>query len=313
MLDLARPLIDTHLFPAEDELDEIVVGPESVSWRRVSDSRLNLVMLYPLLLQVAHPTVGAGVRDHSNFEEDPWTRLRRTADYLSLLVYGGREAAPAGRRVRALHQRFRGVREDGEHYSALEPDAYAWVHATLVQAYVAGHAHFGTPLRGAELDRFYREYRGLGRLIGVRERDLPADWEGFREYFERTATGTLVRTEAVEQVLRVARRPAPPPFPLPVPGLVWRAMSMPAARASWLGGAGLLGSALRARLGIRWSIRDEAAFQTLGVLCRSLTPIMPERLRVTGPAQLRWRRQAIARGPLGSQTGVSRCAADTSS
>jgi uncharacterized protein (DUF2236 family) len=80
-------------------------------------------------------------------------------------------------------------------------------------------------------------------------------------------------------------------------------MSVPAVRASWLGGAGLLGSSLRARLGIHWSIRDEAGFQALGAFCRGLTPILPERLRVTGPAQLRRRRRAIASGPLGGEDG----------
>ena len=51
---------------------------------------------YALLLQVAHPTVGSGVRDHSNFQEDPWGRLMRTTDYLYLLVYGGPAAGADG-------------------------------------------------------------------------------------------------------------------------------------------------------------------------------------------------------------------------
>jgi uncharacterized protein (DUF2236 family) len=56
---------------------------------------------------------------------------------------------------------------------------------------------------------------------------------------------------------------------------------------------------LRERLGIRWSLADEARFRTVGALSRGLTPILPMRLQVTGPAQLRWRRRAIADGPLG--------------
>jgi uncharacterized protein (DUF2236 family) len=59
---------------------------------------------------------------------------------------------------------------------------------------------------------------------------------------------------------------------------------------------------LRQRLGVRWSKRDESRFGALGALSRSLTPVMPARLKVMGPAQLRWRRKAITRGPLGSQT-----------
>jgi uncharacterized protein (DUF2236 family) len=285
------------LFPTDAELEEILVGPESVTWRIASDPRLHFVSLYPLLLQVAHPTVAAGVRDYSDFDERPWDRLLRTLDYVTLLVYGGREAVAAGRRLREMHKRFRGVRDDGTPYSALEPEAYAWVHATLIEAYVAGHGHFGTPLRRGELERFYREYRGLGRLIGVRERDLPADWASFRQYFDRTVREELEATSSVERVLDTVLHATPPP--LPVPDVVWRVMRIPARRALWLGGVGLLDPFLRRRLRVDWSIVDEAQFRTLGVLSRGLTPLMPESLRITGPAQLRMRREAIARGPLG--------------
>ena len=33
---------------------------------------------------------------------------------------------------------------------------------------------------------------GLGRLIGVRERDLPESWAEFREYFDRMINTELV-------------------------------------------------------------------------------------------------------------------------
>lgn len=81
------------VFPSDEELDGLILGPDSMAWRVTSDLRLNVAMLYPLLLQVAHPTVDAGVTDHSDFEHRPWDRLLRTMDYVSLLVYGGREAA----------------------------------------------------------------------------------------------------------------------------------------------------------------------------------------------------------------------------
>jgi uncharacterized protein (DUF2236 family) len=68
---------------------------------------------------------------------------------------------------------------------------------------------------------------------------------------------------------------------------------MPASRALWLGGIGLLSPALRRRLGVNWTRLDEAQFRALGRVSRALAPMMPERLRVTGPAQLRWRRKEI--------------------
>jgi uncharacterized protein (DUF2236 family) len=288
--------MEESLFPSDAELDRILVGHDSVTWRVTSDARLYAVMLYPLLLQVAHPTVGAGVSDYSDFERRPWDRLLRTIDYVSLLVYGGPEAAPAGRRLRALHKGFKGTRPDGQRYYALEPTAYAWVHATLIDTYVRGHAHFGTPMSRAETKAFYREYRGLGRLIGVRARDLPETWAGFEAYFEEMCR-ELVRTSAVDQVLGSIGQ-APPP-PLPVPEVVWRAVRLPAGQALRLGGIGLVDDPLRRRLGVPWSRSDEFQFRAMGAVSRGLSPLMPERLKVMGPAQLRWRRKAIATGPLG--------------
>jgi uncharacterized protein (DUF2236 family) len=290
----------SRLLPADAEVDGILTGPDSMAWRYTSDVRLYAVMLYPLLLQVAHPTVGAGVRDYSDFEHRPWNRLIGTIDYVSLLVYGGRDAVEAGRRLRALHQQFRGVREDGQRYHALEPDAYAWVHATLIETYVAGHRTFGRPMNQVETERFYAEYRGLGRLIGVREDDLPGSWDAFREYFDRMTSEELMRTQSVDQVLGAIRR-APPP-PLPIPDLVWRALRLPASQVLRLGGIGLLSSSLRNRLGIPWTIADQAQFQALARASRSLTPVLPMSFQITGPAELRWRRQAIAKGPLGSDS-----------
>jgi uncharacterized protein (DUF2236 family) len=287
-----------RIFPQPTEIDDILVGPESITWRRASDVRLYVVMVHALLLQVAHPTVGAGVRDYSDFEQRPWNRLLRTIDYVTLLVYGGAQAPAAGRRLRELHKRFRGIREDGNRYHALEPDAYAWVHATLIETYVAGHAHFGTPLTPEETERFYAEYRGLGRLIGVRERDLPETWGGFRDYFERMTREELVRTESVDRVLRAIRQVPPPP--VPVPDLIWRAIRVPAADALRLGAIGLMSPALRARLEIDWSRADRARFRALGAVSRGLTPMLPRALKITGPAQLRWRQEAIAQGPLGA-------------
>jgi uncharacterized protein (DUF2236 family) len=285
------------VLPSEAEASRLLVGPESITWRRTSDVRLYFVTLYPLLLQVAHPTVAAGVSDFSEFERRPWERLVSTLDYVTLLVYGGPDAIGAGRRLRERHRAFRGVRADGARYSALEPEAYAWVHATLIESYVVGHARFGAPLSPGEHERFYREYRGLGRLIGVRERDLPPDWSGFRAYFERTVGEVLVHTGAVDRVLRAIAQ-APPPVPMPA--LLWRALRLPAARALWLGGIGVMPARLRARLGIRFSAADALALRSLGAFSRALTPVLPEALAVTGPAQLRARRRAIARGPLGA-------------
>jgi uncharacterized protein (DUF2236 family) len=278
------------------EIDALIVGPESVTWQFSSDVRLFLAPLYALLLQVAHPTVGAGVRDYSDFDQRPWERLLRTIDYLVLMQYGGSEAAAVGRRLRELHKRFMGTGFDGRPYYALERSAYTWVHATLLETYVRAHQHFGRPMSPAQVERFYREYVGLGRLVGVRADDLPPDWDGFRAYFDHTLEHELGPNETVDRVLRAARKPAVPEVG---PAVLWKAVLLPATRAAYLGGVGLLPPELRVRLGIPWTSRDERAFRALGAASRALTPVLPRKLKTLGPTQLRWRRRAIARGPLG--------------
>ncbi|HXQ89027.1 MAG TPA: oxygenase MpaB family protein, partial [Solirubrobacterales bacterium] len=166
--------------------------PGSVSWRYAGDARLLSTGAYALLLQVAHPTVGAGVTEHSNFRADPWGRLLRTLDYSYAMTYGGPEAAAAmGRGIREMHRRIKGVKPSGERYHALEPEAYAWVHATLAHSIVRGHELLGKPMAADEIELFYLEWRRSGELIGVRERDLPDSWEAFGPYFERMTAERL--------------------------------------------------------------------------------------------------------------------------
>lgn len=70
-------------------------------------------------------------------------------------------------------KQIKGIRPDGERYHALEPEAYAWVHATLAHSIVRGHELLGKPMRPDQIETFYTEWRLTGELIGVRERDLP--------------------------------------------------------------------------------------------------------------------------------------------
>jgi uncharacterized protein (DUF2236 family) len=290
------------LLPEETEARELLVGPQSVTWRFASDIRLYVIPLYPLLLQVAHPTVAAGVRDYSDFEERPWDRLLHTLDYVTLLVYGGGDAIPAGRQLRALHKNFKGVRDDGSPYYALEPGAYAWVHATLLHSYILGHQQFARAMSPSERETFYREYRDLGQLIGVRDGELPPTWAEFEDYFRETSNTVLEPTDQVHRVLHAVQHAAPP---LPLPDPLWRAARAPATRLTWLGGVGLLEPGLRKRLKIPWSFADERSFQLLGRMSRSLTPALPERLQILGPHQLRVRRRAIRGGPLGAREQIA--------
>src|SRR4051812_49802488 len=78
----------------------------TAAWKYFGDFRDGLLAGQVLVLQVAHPVVAAGVRDHSDYTEDPWTRLMRTGASLSIYVYGGTAGARVeADRLRALHPR----------------------------------------------------------------------------------------------------------------------------------------------------------------------------------------------------------------
>jgi uncharacterized protein (DUF2236 family) len=282
--------------PSDDELRQIVPTPASIVWRRAGDARTMLGAGYALILQVAHPTVGAGVSEHSNFKADPWGRLLRTLDYVNATVYGGPQlAGETGRRVREMHKRIKGIKPDGTRYHALEPEAYAWVHATLAEAIVTGNQLFARPMRPDQIERFYREWVRLGRVVGVREGELPGSWAEFRRYFDRMVSERLEDNEAVRDVLGAPSDALQPPIPL-LGDRTWRALRLPAARLFDLATIGMMPAELRRRLGLEWSRRAELELRGLARLSRSATPIVPRSLRVMGPGYLRWRREAIARG-----------------
>ncbi|MDX6650666.1 MAG: hypothetical protein QOJ97_2617 [Solirubrobacteraceae bacterium] len=284
------------VLPTPQELPALVPRPGSTVWRYAGDARLLAAAGYALLLQVSHPTVGAGVGEHSNYAEDPWGRLLRTLDYSYVMVYGGPElAAATGRRVRDLHKRIRGERPDGTRYHALEPEAYAWVHATLAQAIVAGHAAFGRPMRPGTARDFYAQWRDLGRLVGVRERDLPDTWDGFRRYVDEMMHERLEDNEVVQGVLVTLTKPTAPP----VPGLgdgAWRVARLPLARMGAQATVGLLPPFLRRRFGLEWTRGRDLEFRSLCATARAAGRVMPAALRNTGPNYVRWRREALERG-----------------
>src|SRR5437588_236302 len=70
-------------------------GPGSLTWRCASDTRGVLLAPAALILQVAHPVVGAGVFEHSTFRTDPWVRLARTVRSVNRLVFASAPTAAA--------------------------------------------------------------------------------------------------------------------------------------------------------------------------------------------------------------------------
>jgi uncharacterized protein (DUF2236 family) len=288
------------VFPEHDEAVRLAVGPESITWRRAGDARTMFGAGAALLLQVAHPTVAAGVREHSNFKQDPWGRLWRTLDYVHMLVYGGPDGAiRTGQAMRAMHQRIKGTAPDGRRYHALEPQAYAWVHATLAETIVGAHDHFGRPFSDEQRAQFWNQWRGLGRLLGIREQDLPETWPGFRDYVQEMCATRLEPSDVVDDVLESLDDPKAPDV-RGIGGRTWKVVTRPSSHTMRVATIGLLPSVARERLGLDWTRAMEIELNVIGRLSRSTTPVLPRALRTVGPGYLRWRSEAITRGPFGA-------------
>src|SRR4051812_12723022 len=123
-----------------------------------------------LLMQLAHPSVAAGVADHSGFAADPFARLRRTLEASYAIVFGtGEDARRTAAAIRAVHDRV-----SGPGYSANDPDLLLWVHATLVDTALRVYTRFVGPLTAAEREQYYEESMLQVELLGVPRALQPA-------------------------------------------------------------------------------------------------------------------------------------------
>lgn len=145
-------------------------GPDAIAWRVHGDVTTMMVGgIAALLLQMLHPAVLAGVWDHSRFREDMLGRLRRTARFIAVTTYGGRDEAEAAiARVRDIHGRVHGLLVDGTPYVADDPALLAWVHVTEATCFLAAWRRFAEPaMRGADQDRYFSEMTRIAAPLGA--------------------------------------------------------------------------------------------------------------------------------------------------
>jgi len=185
------------------------LGPGAAAWYVSADTRFLLVAIRTLVLQVAHPMVGAAVGEHSVYKSDPYGRLWRTATSVIRQVFGGYRTAEEGQRLLELHQDIKGVDSRGRRYSALNPAAYVWVHASLFDAWRLFLRDYGPGLTDAQEVQLFDEWRRVGLLIGCQNRLLPRDVAEFNAYFDEMLP-TLENNDVVQDLLH--NGPKAPPF-----------------------------------------------------------------------------------------------------
>lgn len=258
--------------------------------------RLLLVAGRSLLLQVAHPTVAAGVDQHSDYAADPWGRLRGTLDlYVAGVNFGYPDGSlAAAERLRRMHGRIEGVDGAGRPYHALDPEPFAWVHTTLVDGLLLMLERFYGDVEATELDRVYAEMRQLGLLYGIPEELMPADRAGHIEHVTRVCEEMLDDNEVARGVLTQVSQPPPPD----IAGLakpLWRLGVAAPSRVLRLATVGGTPAVLRERLGLTWSDRERRELDLYAALVRRTVPLLPERLRLL-PKVYAAKRQAERNG-----------------
>ncbi|HEY1919357.1 MAG TPA: oxygenase MpaB family protein [Streptosporangiaceae bacterium] len=256
-----------------------IIGPGSLLWDLTGDHRSNLTFLMPTLMQAMHPVIGDALSRHPVVITDPWGRRTRSVDSIQLWIYGGPEALAESRRLRELHAPVRGRDIDGRDYSALNPEAWAWVPLSAYPAFLTMCRLFGEPLGPAGEERLYEEIKNLARIFGVREQHIPATVPEFWAYHDTMISTRLVNHPFVHDVLRKVRTPPPPPVMRGPLAPLWRALIPVTGRVNVWIVTGTFPPEVRDILELNWTDRDERLLRLTGQAIRYLARVTPEPLR----------------------------------
>ncbi|MEV5981436.1 oxygenase MpaB family protein [Streptomyces sp. NPDC052114] len=203
--------------------DPGLFGPDSVTWQAHSDPMMWIAGIRALYLQALHPRAVRGVMQNSDFRNDAWGRLMRTAGFVGTTTYGTTEAAEkAGARVRRIHTMLKATDpETGERYGVDESALLLWVHCAEIDSYLQVVRRSGFPLTDAQADRYVAEHRQSARLVGLDPAGVPASTAGLAAYFEKVRPELAAGPEA-RAVDDFLRRPPVHPLLVPARALLWR-------------------------------------------------------------------------------------------
>ena len=212
-----------------------------------------------ILLQVADPTVAAGVARHSDFAHRPVERLRNTLTFAYAVVLGTPDdAAAVSAHVQRAHRPVD---------RASDAELQLWVAATLYETTVLVHEKvFGTTA-DALADEAYRDYAALGTALDMPAELWPTTRTAFSAYFD-ARVGALTVTGEARQIAHDLFAPVTAPL--------WLRASLPLARLLTLD---LLPASVREAYGFEWAPRDQRRADRWWGTIRFLARVTPHRLR----------------------------------
>lgn len=182
-------------------------GPGSVTWKINREAIIVAGWGRAIVMLLAHPSVAAGVHEHSSFRRSLLTRVRRlraTVRAMQALAFGDMEqmiAAAAG--INTIHDRVNGeVRERaGAAYSAHDPELLRWVHGTLIESILLTYEQIVAPLTPAERDRYCFEATIMEPLLGMPNGWLPRDASQLDTYMRTMLEGDQITVTPTSRAL----------------------------------------------------------------------------------------------------------------
>lgn len=275
-------------------------GPGSTSWKINREIVVVSGWGRAVLLQLAHPLVGAGVHEHSTFRgslTNSLVRLRSTIGAMLSLTFGDdEEAIAAAAGINAIHDRVSGKLHaaagdfaEGARYSAHDAELLRWVHATLLDSILLAYERLVGPLTAEERDRYCDESAVMEPLLDIPAGLLPRDAAALDAYMrDMLGGGRIAVTDGSRALARAALFP-------PRWRLLW-----PAFRPMQLITIGLLPPAIRQSYGFAWTPRDARALRRWTAAVRRLRRVMPPVIR-EWPSSRRRRRATEVSAPALSQ------------
>ncbi|MEO6238097.1 MAG: oxygenase MpaB family protein, partial [Vicinamibacterales bacterium] len=244
------------------------VGPDSTTWMINREMVVVAGWGRAILLQLAHPSVAAGVHGHSSFRgslRSSFRRLHSTVGAMLSLTFGDTERMiTAAARVNAIHDRVRGHDGVGAAYSAHDPELQRWVHATLLESIPLTYELLVGPLTLRQRDRYCIEGAIMEPLLGMPAGWLPRDSTELDVYMrEMLAGGTIVVTATSRALARAVLYPPK-----------WQ-LAYPAFRTMQLLTIGSLPPSIRQAYGFEWRDREVRAFARWTSLLRTSLRLLP--------------------------------------
>jgi uncharacterized protein (DUF2236 family) len=266
-------------------------GPGSITWKINREVIIVGAWGRAILLQLAHPSVAAGVHHHSSFRGSLRSSIRRlhsTVGAMLSLTFGNTEqmiAAAAG--INMIHDRVRGhVSPTGTAYSAHDPELQKWVHSTLLDSIPLTYERLIGPLTSRERDRYCSEASIMEPLLGMPAGWLPRDARGLDTYMnEMLDGGRLVVTDTSRALARAVLYP-------PHWYLAW-----PAFRAIQLITIGSLPASIRDAYGFEWRPGDARALARWTMMLRVVLRLLPSIAREWPQARYRDPSKALPAAP----------------